>query len=199
MRNFLCEKPLMLATHNQGKLREIAALFAPYNIEIISAQDAGVPEPVEDGQDFCENALIKARNGAAHSGLVSLADDSGLCVCALGDAPGIFSARWAGAEKDFCLAMDRVLKKLEGKQDRLARFVCALAIARPDGESLCVQGILEGKIAHKAKGEKGFGYDPIFIPNGHNLTMAQMDPCDKAAISHRAKAWEKLKKVLFAD
>lgn len=188
--------PLVIATHNQGKLKEISDLLTPLGLECISAGSLGLSEPEEDGATFEANALIKAKAAAAASGHLALADDSGLAVDALDGAPGIYSARWAGAAKDFILAMKKVEEALE-KEDvvpegAMARFVCALALCAPDGSHRCFTGTVEGCLTFPPRGDKGFGYDPIFIPEGYGVTFAQMKPPEKHAISHRARAFAKL-------
>lgn len=182
---------LVLASHNPGKVREIAALVGPLGVEVVSASELGLPEPEETGATFLENAALKARSAAAGSGLPSLADDSGLCVDALGGDPGIYSARWAGPEKDFSIAIERVRDALGGRESRAA-FCCALALAWPDDRVEAVEGRVAGRLAFPPRGEKGFGYDPIFIPDGHDITFGEMDPERKHAISHRADAFAKL-------
>jgi XTP/dITP diphosphohydrolase len=182
---------LALATHNQGKLVEIAALVAPFGIEAISAAALGVPEPEETGATFEENAALKALAVARASGLPALSDDSGLVVPALGGAPGIHSARWAGPERDFAAAMRRVEAEL-GARDRVASFVAALALAWPDGHVEAFRGEVRGRLEFPARGTRGFGYDPIFVAEGHTQTFGEMDPEKKHAISHRADAFRKL-------
>ncbi len=185
---------LVLATHNPGKTREIAALIAPFGINVRSAGELGLAEPVEDGADFKANAEIKARAAAAASGLPALADDSGLAVAALGGEPGIHSARWAGEPRDFARAMERVHGALSaaGGGDDSARFVCALALCWPDGHCETVLGEVHGRLTWPPRGTKGFGYDPMFVAEGESLTFGEMDPDAKHAISHRADAFRKL-------
>jgi len=180
---------LVIASHNAGKVREIAALVGPHGVTVISACELGLPEPEETGATFAENAVIKAEAAAAASGLPALADDSGLAVTALDGAPGIRSARWAGPTKDFRLAMQRVEDLLSGKQDRRAHFVCALALAWPDGETEIFEGRVDGRLVWPPRGERGFGYDPIFLPDGRSETFGEMQPEAKHAISHRAAAF----------
>lgn len=182
---------LVIASHNAGKAREIAALLAPYGIEIKSAAELDLPEPEETGETFAENASIKARAAAGRSGLIALADDSGLSVAALDGAPGIRSARWAGPGRDFSLAMTRVHDALGDAVDRGAAFVCCLCLAWPDGEERCFEGRCEGTLVWPPRGDHGFGYDPIFQPRGHSRTFGEMAPKEKDAISHRARAFEK--------
>lgn len=194
---------LVIATHNQGKLREIGALVAPFGVNVVSAGELGLPEPVEDGETFAANAEIKARAAANAAGLPALADDSGLAVTALGGQPGIYSARWAGPDKDFNLAMERVEQELAGKDDRSAHFVCALALCmpeQPDGSpGLCqiFEGTVHGTLVWPPRGDKGFGYDPVFQANGYDITFAEMAPDEKQAISHRAHAFDLLVKGVF--
>ena len=179
---------LVLATHNPGKLDEIAALLAPYDIATVGAAALGLPEPEETGATFEANAALKARAAAVGSGLPALADDSGLVVTALGGAPGILSARWAGPGKDFAVAMRRVEAEL-GSGDRSALFVAVLALAWPDGELAWFRGEVQGRLVFPPRGTRGFGYDPIFVPAGHDQTFGEMAPARKHAISHRAVAF----------
>lgn len=190
---------LVVASHNKGKVREIEELLEPLGFEVTGAAELGLPEPEESGTSFTENALIKARSAASISGLPSLADDSGLCVAALDGAPGIYSARWAGREKDFRLAMKRVENELGGNPDRRACFVCALAMAMPNGNEETFEGRVYGTLTFPPRGERGFGYDPIFVPEGHRFTFGEMEPAAKHAISHRAKAFEKLSAALVLE
>ncbi|HEY8191803.1 MAG TPA: RdgB/HAM1 family non-canonical purine NTP pyrophosphatase [Alphaproteobacteria bacterium] len=190
---------LVLATHNKGKVIEIGALLAPFDVEVISAGDLNLPEPEETGATFIDNAKLKALAAAAASGLPALADDSGLSVNALGGAPGIFSARWAGPEKDFAMAMERVQRELAGKPDRRAAFICALALAWPDGHTEIFEGRIDGTITDAPRGSGGFGYDPIFIPLNRKETFGEMDPAQKQAMSHRAQAFAKLVDGCFKD
>lgn len=191
------EDRLVIATHNPGKLREIGALLTPFGIAVTSAGELGLAEPAEDGDSFKANALIKARAAAEASGLPALADDSGLAVDALGGAPGIHSARWAGPEKDFGEAMARVWELVLESEDRRAHFVCALALAWPDGHSEVFEGRVDGDIVWPPTGDKGFGYDPIFQPEGYFITFAEMEPAAKHHISHRAHAFEQLVAACF--
>ena len=184
-------KELVIATHNPGKLREIAALLDGYVERCLSAGELGLLEPEETGTTFEENALLKARAAAEASGKPALADDSGLCVSALGGDPGIYSARWAGPDKDFNIAMQKVHEALGDNADRSAAFVCVLALAFPNGESQTFEGRVEGDLIWPPRGSKGFGYDPVFIAKGMDRTFAEIDPAAKHAISHRAKAFEK--------
>jgi XTP/dITP diphosphohydrolase len=183
---------LVVASHNPGKVREIRALLEPFKAEVISAGDLGLPEPEETETSFIGNAKLKAMAAAKSSGFVALADDSGLAVTALGGAPGIYSARWAGPTKDFLLAMARVEREMSGKADRSAKFVCALALCWPDGHSEAFEGEVHGALQFPPRGEKGFGYDPIFVPSGFSTTFAEMEPAAKHAMSHRAAAFKQL-------
>jgi XTP/dITP diphosphohydrolase len=187
---------LIIATHNPGKVREINDLIAPFGIEATAAGVLGLAEPDETEATFAGNARLKARAAAEAAGLPALADDSGLEVAGLGGAPGVLSARWAGPDKDFAAAMARVEAGLAGGRDRSARFVCALAIAWPDGENAVFEGEISGEIVWPPRGDKGFGYDPIFVPKGSTLTFGEMAPEDKRAISHRAAAFAKLTAAL---
>jgi XTP/dITP diphosphohydrolase len=188
---------LVIASHNPGKLREIAELLAPFGVEALSAGAFGLPEPEETGESFEENAAIKARAAAEGTGLPALADDSGLVVPALGGAPGIHSARWAGPGKDFAVAMARVEQELTGKDDRRAHFVCALCLAWPDGDKTTFLGRVDGKLVWPPRGERGFGYDPIFRPEGYDVSFGEMEPRHKHAISHRARAFGKFVAACF--
>jgi XTP/dITP diphosphohydrolase len=185
------ERKLVLASHNKGKAKEIAELLQPFAIEVISAASLGLPEPEETEDSFIGNAKLKALAATRASKLPALADDSGLCVDALDGAPGIFSARWAGPSKDFGHAMDRVLKGIEGRP-RGAHFVAALALAWPDDHCEVFEGKVFGTLADAPRGSRGFGYDPIFVPDGHDITFGEMDPDKKHAISHRAVAFRML-------
>ncbi len=185
---------IVIASHNEGKVRELGELFAPFGIETVSAASLGLKEPEETGKSFAENAALKAVAAAEASGLPALADDSGLEVHALAGDPGIHSARWAGKEKDFHAAMQRIwhdLEKLGAKEPR-ANFTCALAVATPDGLVKVFEGEVHGALVWPPRGTKGFGYDPIFVPDGFAETFGEMDPWRKHAISHRARAFEKL-------
>ncbi len=188
---------LVIASHNPGKVREIAELLRPFDAEIVSAGDLGLPEPVEDGATFRENAAIKAHAAARAAQCPALADDSGLAVDALGGQPGIYSARWAGPEKDFPAAMSRIEEALAGARDRGARFVCALALAWPDDHVETFEGTVAGELVWPPRGQAGFGYDPIFLPRGHEATFGEMDPARKHAISYRADAFRQLVTACF--
>lgn len=192
-------RQLVLATHNSGKLRELQALMAPLGVETRSAADFGLGEPVEDAPDFVGNALIKARATCAGSGLPALADDSGLVVAALGGAPGIYSARWAGEGKDFTGAMARIERELIRLHavDMRAHFVCALALVFPDGDERVYEGKVFGELVFPPRGKLGFGYDPIFRKFGMETTFAEIEPVYKHEISHRAAAFRFLMEDLF--
>ncbi len=189
---------LVAATHNPGKARELALLLDG-RFDLVAAGALGLPEPEETETSFVGNALLKARHAAAASGLIALADDSGLSVRALDGAPGVYSARWAGPEKDFALAMAKVEERLEAAdgEDRAAWFTCALAVAWPDGPMVVVEGQVHGTLTFPPRGTLGFGYDPIFIPNGGTRTFGEMATAEKDRISHRAIAFAKLKAALF--
>ncbi|RDJ20217.1 RdgB/HAM1 family non-canonical purine NTP pyrophosphatase [Bosea caraganae] len=192
---------VVLATHNQGKLREMRELMAPYGIELVSAGELGLPEPDETGHMFSENAAIKAVAATQASGLPALSDDSGICVEALDGAPGLFSANWAGPGKDFKPAMARVLNELAKRgavspDKRRAHFVSALVIAWPDGHQELFEGRVYGEIVDAPRGTGGFGYNPIFQPDGYDQTFAEMGSTVKSgvddALSHRARAFKLL-------
>ncbi len=188
-------KKLVVASHNAGKVREVAELLAPFGIEGVPAAELGLEEPEETGATFLSNAELKARS-ALGAGLPALADDSGLAVAALDGAPGIYSARWAGPDRDFPRAMAAVHERL-GDRPREAAFVAALALAWPDGHVESFEGRVAGRLVWPPRGERGFGYDPIFVPDGHNETFGEMEPDAKARISHRARAFEKLAAACF--
>jgi len=185
---------IVVASHNAGKVREIGDLLRPLGVEAISAGALNLPEPEETETTFAGNAELKARAAASASGLPALADDSGLEVFALDRAPGVYSARWAGAERDFNVAMARVWRELEerGASDHSARFVCVLALAQPNGGAETFEGEARGHVVRPPRGDKGFGYDPIFVPEGHTKTFAEMSPDEKLPLTHRARAFEKL-------
>ena len=196
---------IVVASHNEGKVREIRDLLVPLGIETLSAAECGLPEPEETGATFAANAALKARAAAATTGLPALSDDSGLCVEALDGAPGIHSARWAEtpAGRDFAAAMRRVETELVAANggpegNRRAGFVCVLALAWPDGHVESFEGRIAGTVVWPPRGTRGFGYDPIFLPDGHRITFGEMDPAAKHAISHRADAFEQLLAACFA-
>lgn len=193
---------LVIASHNQGKLREIRALLEPFGIEPISASDLGLPEPDETEDSFVGNALIKARASAEGSGMVALADDSGLMVDALDGAPGVYTADWAETPegRDWYLAMQKVEDRLQAigpDANRAAQFVCTLAVVWPDGHQEVFEGKVRGSLTWPPRGTLGFGYDPVFVPDGHDQSFAELDPDKKHAMSHRADAFAKLVAALF--
>jgi XTP/dITP diphosphohydrolase len=199
---------LVIATHNAGKLREISALLGPHGVDCVSAGDLGLPEPEETGTTFVENALIKARAAAEAANLPALADDSGLSVAALEGRPGVYTADWAERQwfegepgRDWYMAMGKVegmLCERGADVDRSAWFSCVLAIAWPDGDCAVYEGRIDGSLTWPPRGTLGFGYDPVFIPQGRDRTFAEIDPAEKHAISHRADAFAKLVAEQFA-
>jgi XTP/dITP diphosphohydrolase len=203
MARHFTESKLVIASHNPGKIQEITALLKPFGCDLISAAALGLEEPEETGATFAANAELKARAAAQGSGLVALADDSGLSVKALRGDPGIFSARWAGPDKDFSLAMQTVEDRLNKKNDRSAYFACALALFWPDngneGHLEVFEGRVNGTLVWPARGNQGFGYDPMFVANGFDITFAEMRPGDKHLISHRADAFRKLVNGCFRN
>ena len=198
---------LVIASHNTGKVKEIRALLAPYGIEPVSAGELALPEPEETGTTFAENALLKAHAAAQASRLPALADDSGLCVAALGGAPGVYTADWAekqpfegGPGRDWYMAMGKVegkLAELGPDTDRSAYFICTLVLAWPDGHSEIFEGRAQGSLTWPPRGKLGFGYDPVFVPAGRTQTFAELDPAEKHAMSHRADAFRKLVTTVF--
>ncbi|HLO77726.1 MAG TPA: RdgB/HAM1 family non-canonical purine NTP pyrophosphatase [Magnetospirillum sp.] len=191
------EGRLVIASHNAGKVREIGELLAPFGVEVVSAGELGLAEPEETGTTFVANAELKAHAAAKGANLPALADDSGLAVDGLGGDPGIYSARWAGPSKDFAAAMALVNQRLGANPNRAGRFVCALALAWPDGHCETFEGVVEGDLVWPPRGTAGFGYDPIFQPKGHAITFGEMDPAAKHGISHRADAFRKLVAACF--
>ena len=189
---------LVIASHNQGKVEEISALLMPFRIAALAGASLGIPEPEETGDSFEANAALKAGAAAQASGLPALADDSGLVVPALGGAPGIYSARWAGPTKDFRIAMERVHRELD-EQDRSALFVAVLALAWPDGDLELFRGEVAGALVWPPRGERGFGYDPMFVPEGRTETFGETEPAQKHRISHRARAFAKLVEACFGE
>ena len=189
---------LVAATHNAGKAREIHALLDGH-YTVVTAGELNLPEPAETETTFVGNAMLKARHAAQFSGEVSLADDSGLSVAALDGAPGIFSARWGGPERDFVSAMKKIETRLDelGSSDRSAWFTSALAVAWPDGPCVVVEGRVDGVVTFPPRGDRGFGYDPIFIPEGYDQTFGEMDPVVKESMSHRTRAFAMLKAALI--
>ncbi len=188
---------LVLATHNPGKVMEIADLLAPFGADLVSAGELGLPEPEETGTTFIANAELKALASSEGSGIPALADDSGLVVPALGGDPGIYSARWAGPSKNFQSAMREVEDRLRGEKDRTAHFVSALTLAWPDGHTVSVEGTVQGEITWPPRGDRGFGYDPVFVAVGYDITFGEMDPVEKHQISHRSEAFRKLVDLCF--
>lgn len=185
---------LVVASHNQGKVREIEALLAPLGIQPVSAADLGLGEPEETEPTFVGNAVLKARAAWDACGQAALADDSGLEAFGLGGAPGIYSARWAGPKRDFGLAMQRVWTELvdTGASDFTARFVCVLALIETDGAVRTFEGEVRGSLVWPPRGDNGFGYDPMFVPDGFDLTFGEMEPAQKQSMTHRARAFDKL-------
>ena len=194
----LNERRLVVATHNPGKVPEIAALLDG-RFQLVSAGELGLPEPEETEATFTGNALLKARAAAEAARMPAIADDSGLSVRALGGAPGVLSARWAGERRDFGSAMDRLERELaaSGSGDPSAWFTSALAVAWPNGPAVVVEGRVDGRLVFPRRGTRGFGYDPVFQPEGESLTFGEMDPQRKDALSHRARAFERLKAALL--
>ncbi len=193
--------PIVIASHNPGKVREIAELMGPFGFEVRSAGELGLAEPEETGSSFEENAILKAEAACRAAGLPALADDSGLAVDALDGAPGIYSARWAGPDGDFARAMRNIEERLQAlgattPERRRAQFVCALALAMPGGAVETFLGRVEGTLVWPPRGDRGFGYDPMFVPEGREQTFGEMDPDQKHAISHRADAFRKLVRAL---
>jgi XTP/dITP diphosphohydrolase len=184
---------LVVASHNPGKVREIMELIAPFGIKTLGAAELDLPEPEETGSSFVENATLKTEAATKGSGLPALADDSGLCVAALDGAPGIYSARWAGPAKDFRLAMKRVEEELQRSEihDARASFVCVLALAAPGAATEVFEGRVYGSLTFPPRGHMGFGYDPIFVPEGFRMTFGEMVPAQKHIMSHRARAFAK--------
>ena len=211
----LTERTLVIATHNDGKLREFAGLMAPFGIEARSAGEHGLPEPEETGTTFEENAYIKAFAAAKATGLPALSDDSGLCVDALGGQPGVYTANWAetpDGKRDFAIAMQRTEVALQEvgatePAQRTGRFVAVLCLAWPDGHAEYFRGEAEGRLVWPPRGEKGFGYDPVFLPNGHDRTFGEMTaeekhgwkPGMKEALSHRARAFQKFAQAMLGS
>jgi len=182
------DKPLVIASHNAGKVREIGELILPLGIKVMSATEAGIDEPEETGDSFIANATLKSENACTIAKLPALADDSGLVIPAIGGAPGVYSARWAGPNKDFTTAFTRIQSEL-GDNPTAAYFVCVLALSIPDRPTAVFEGRIHGHITFPPRGEKGFGYDPIFIAHGHTQTFAEIEPSFKNSISHRAQAF----------
>ena len=193
---------LVVASHNEGKVRELRVLLEPHGLELVSAKELDLPEPEETGTTFFFNAELKARSAADLSGLPAISDDSGICVEALGGEPGVFTANWAETEsgRDWMLAMSRVQERLEAlgaDVSRAAYFACVLCVVWPDGHVESFEGRAEGSLVWPPRGDRGFGYDPVFVPHGYHETFGEMDPAEKHRISHRAAAFAKLKAALF--
>jgi XTP/dITP diphosphohydrolase len=193
---------LVLASHNKGKIIEFRGLLAPYGVGVVPSEELCIIDPEETGSDFTANAILKAEATAAASGMPSLADDSGLVVDALDGAPGIYSARWAGPGRDFSVAMQRVHDELAAKgalaTPPRANFTCMLCLATPDGNVRMFEGKVFGHLSFPPRGENGFGYDPIFVPEGHDQTFGEMNPEDKQLISHRYEAFQAFAKACLA-
>jgi len=189
---FVLPPKLVLASHNKGKLVELEELMSPLGVAVVGAGDLGLPEPEETGASFVANALLKAHAAAQGAGLPALADDSGLAVTGLGGKPGIHSARWAGPERDFVLAMTKVEQALGDDPERGASFHCVLALAWPDGSESVFEGRVDGHLEFPPRGSNGFGYDPIFVPEGDHRTFGEMAAAEKKAHNHRARAFAKL-------
>jgi XTP/dITP diphosphohydrolase len=193
---------LVVASHNRGKLKEIDDLLKPFGVETVMASDLGLPEPEETETTFEGNARLKSEHAAKAAGLAAISDDSGLCVDSLHGDPGVYSARWAGPSKDFALAMRNIEEKLQAvgattPETRKAHFISALAVTWPDGETRCYEGRVDGTLAWPPRGTRGFGYDPMFVPEGADLTFGEMEPSAKHAVSHRARAFKRLVDDLF--
>jgi XTP/dITP diphosphohydrolase len=190
-------RTLVVASHNPGKTVEIRDLLEGLVPQVSSAGELGLPEPEETGSTFAENACLKARLAAERSALPAIADDSGMAVAALGGAPGIYSARWGGQDRNFMRAMERVHQEIGANPDRSAAFICVLALAWPDGHCEAFEGRIEGTLVWPPRGTRGFGYDPMFLPQGGSETFGEMAPQAKHAISHRALAFRKLIEACF--
>lgn len=197
----LTEQRIVVASHNAGKVREINDLLRPFGLAAVSAGELDLPEPEETEDNFIGNALLKARAAALASCLPALSDDSGLAVDALDGAPGIHSARYAGPDRDFGFAMQRLERDMaaSGRPERTARFICALALVWPDGEEVAFEGKVEGEITFPPRGTRGFGYDPVFQPLGHQISFGEMEPDAKHAMSHRADAFRQLIAACLSD
>ena len=192
---------LVIATHNEGKRREIAALLAPFGVELVSAAELGLPVPAETEESFAGNARIKAHAAARATGLAALADDSGLEIDALGGEPGVHTADWAETPegRDFALAMRRVEERMPEGAPRTARFRATLCLAWPEGEDAIFEGVAEGRVVWPPRGERGFGFDPVFVPEGFAATFGEMAPEAKAPLTHRAAAFAKLERWLRSE
>ena len=201
MQKKINNEKIIIASHNEGKVSEIKDLLKNYNLNIISSSELGIDEPEENGSSFEENALIKSSTTSKLSKTISISDDSGLCVNSLNGDPGIYSARWAGPNKDFLYAANKINKSLIEKEskDLSAYFICVLAVSWPDGDYKTFKGRVDGTLTFPPRGNNGFGYDPIFIPKGHESTFGEMEPKYKHSISHRNKAFELLSKELLVE
>ena len=204
MHKLTAGQKLVVATHNSGKLREIRELVTPFGLDVVSAGELGLAEPEETEDSFIGNARLKAVAAAQASGLPALSDDSGLEIHMLDGAPGIYSARWAGPDKDFQKAMQRANDELIAKgatqpDQRRANFVCALCLACPDGDISAFEGKVFGTLVWPPRGQNGFGYDAMFQPDGHAITFGEMDPAAKHAMSHRARAFEQFVAECLAE
>ena len=201
MKKKIDNEKIIIASHNEGKVSEIKDLLKNYNLNIISSSELGIDEPEENGSSFEENALIKSSTTSKLSKIVSISDDSGLCVNSLNGDPGIYSARWAGPDKDFLYAANKINKSLIEKEskDLSAYFICVLAVSWPDGDYKTFKGRVDGTLTFPPRGNNGFGYDPIFIPNGHESTFGEMEPKYKHSISHRNMAFELFSKELLVE
>ncbi|MGI9395405.1 MAG: RdgB/HAM1 family non-canonical purine NTP pyrophosphatase [Boseongicola sp.] len=202
MRKFT-DKKLLVATHNQGKLEEVSALLSDHGISVVAAEEQGLPEPEETGTTFVENARLKAHAAARLTGLPALADDSGIAIDALGGAPGVYTADWAETDdgRDFVIAMTRAHNELEtigAAHPRTARFCCTFVLAWPDGHDEVFEGRMDGQVVWPMRGDQGHGYDPVFQPDGYEVTFGEMERWEKNKISHRADAFRKLK-AIFPD
>lgn len=193
------DKEILIASGNKGKIEEIAHLLEPYGVKVRSALEFDLEEPEETGQSFMDNALLKAKYYCEKTHLPALADDSGLCVDGLHGAPGVYSARWAGETKDFYVAMSRIESELSNNPNRQAHFMCALALYYPNGHTTLVEGRVDGHLTFPPRGTHGFGYDPIFVPEGYDQTFGELPPQIKHDISHRSKAFSLLIQTLFHD
>ncbi len=203
MARLFTESKLVIASHNPGKVQEIETLLEPFDCEVMAASTLGLKEPLETGSTFAENAELKAREAAQETGLVALADDSGLAVNALGGEPGIFSARWAGSDKNFSHAMEKIEYRLKGMNDRSASFICSLAMFWPENEKEghleIFEGQIHGTLVWPVRGSYGFGYDPMFVADGYDITFAEMKPEEKQLMNHRSDAFRKLVNGCFTE
>ena len=200
MKNYIFnDKKIVIASHNIGKVEEIKIMLKSLKVDVLSAIDFNLTEPIEDGLSFEENALIKSSFVSKNTGIASLSDDSGICFCDLDNEPGVYSARWAGKGKDFNLAMSKIYDSIKNVKNPNYKcfFVCALSLSWPNGRNITVSDKIDGRFSWPPKGNNGFGYDPIFKPFGYEQTFAEMDPQFKHSISHRALAFKKLKSLCF--